>query len=98
MFKSENSKIFYLWSAQLISSTGDAIYQIALIWLVLDITGSNTITGLVALGAYLPAMLFGLLAGVMADRYNRLRLMLISNFSQAITVIIIPILLTTQSE
>ena len=94
MLKSENTKIFYLWSAQLISSTGDAIYQIALIWLVLDITGSNTITGLVALSAYLPAMLFGLMAGVLADRYNRLRLMLISNFSQAITVIIIPILLT----
>jgi len=98
MLKSENTKIFYLWSAQLISSTGDAIYQIALIWLVLDITGSNTITGLVALSAYLPAMLFGLIAGVMVDRYNRLRLMLISNFSQAITVIIIPILLTMGYE
>ncbi len=82
-----------LWSAQLISSTGDAIYQIALIWLVLDITGSATITGLVALSAHLPAMLFGLLAGVFADRYHRLRLMLFSNITQAAIVFTIPILL-----
>ncbi len=86
--------ILPIWLAQLISTSGDAIYQIALIWLVLDITGSNTITGLVVLVAHLPAMLFGLMAGVMADRFNRVNLMLIANFSQAATVIMIPILMS----
>ncbi len=98
MLLGERKNIFLIWLAQLISATGDAIYQIALIWLVLDITGSNTITGLVVLSAHLPAMLFGLLAGVMADRYNRIRLMLLSNFSQAFTVILIPVLLALGYE
>ncbi|NQT97096.1 MAG: MFS transporter [Candidatus Marinimicrobia bacterium] len=98
MILPERKNIFLIWLAQLISSAGDAIYQIALIWLVLDITGSNTITGLVVLSAYLPAMLFGLMAGVMADRYNRIRLMLLSNFSQAFTVILIPVLLSLGYE
>ena len=98
MILPERKNIFLIWLAQLISSAGDAIYQIALIWLVLDITGSNTITGLVALSAHLPAMLFGLMTGVMADRYNRIRLMLLSNFSQAFTVILIPVLLSLGYE
>ena len=66
-----NRNVTVLWLAQLITAMGDAIYQLALIWLILDMTGSSIITGMVAMGAYLPAMLFGLLGGVFADKYNR---------------------------
>ncbi|MFC1535802.1 MFS transporter [Candidatus Neomarinimicrobiota bacterium] len=82
-----------LWLAQIISAAGDAIYQIALFWLVLEITGSSTTTGLIAMAAFLPAMLFGLYAGVIADKYNRKLIMIFSNLSQALTVIVIPIIL-----
>ena len=89
----EKRNISLLWLAQIISAAGDAIYQIALFWLVLDITGSSTTTGLVAMAAFLPAMLFGLYAGVISDKYNRKLIMIFSNFSQALTVIVIPVLL-----
>lgn len=89
----QHRNISLLWGAQIVSSAGDAIYQIALLWLVLDITGSSTITGLVAMAAFLPAMLFGLYAGVIADKYNRKLIMILSDLSQALTVIVIPILL-----
>ncbi len=88
-----NRDIGILWLAQLVSGMGDAIYQIALMWLVLDLTGSTTITGLVAMSAYLPAMLFGLYAGVLSDRHNRMGLMILSNASQALTVGMVPILI-----
>ncbi|MBU0529010.1 MFS transporter, partial [bacterium] len=91
MMKQRN--ISLLWLAQVISAAGDALYQIALLWLVLDITGSTTTTGLIAMAAFLPAMLFGLYAGVIADKYNRKLIMIFSNLSQALTVIIIPIIL-----
>ncbi len=45
------------------------------------------------MAAFLPAMLFGLYAGVIADKYNRKLIMIFSNLSQALTVIIIPIIL-----
>ena len=89
----QQRNISLLWLAQIISTAGDAIYQIALFWLVLDITGSSTTTGLIAMAAFLPAMLFGLYAGVIADKYNRKLIMIFSNLSQALTVIIIPIIL-----
>ncbi len=89
----QKRNISLLWSAQIISVAGDAVYQIALLWLVLDITGSSTTTGLVAMAAFLPAMLFGLYAGVAADKYNRKFIMIFSNLSQALTVILIPLML-----
>ncbi len=89
----EKRNISLLWLAQIVSTAGDAIYQIALLWLVLDITGSSTITGLVAMAAFLPAMLFGLYAGVIADKFNRKLIMIFANLSQSLTVIIIPIML-----
>jgi len=71
-----------LWSAQIISAAGDAVYQLALLWLVLDMTNSSTMTGLVAMSAYLPALIFGLYAGVMADKLNRLSIPLFPCYSR----------------
>ncbi|MFQ6677892.1 MAG: MFS transporter [Fidelibacterota bacterium] len=88
-----NRNVTTLWLAQLISYMGDAVYQLALIWLIFDITDSSVVTGIVAMSAYLPAIIFGLLGGVFADKYNRLRIMHIANVSQSLTVIIIPITL-----
>ncbi len=80
-----------LWSAQTISQAGDAIYQFALMWLVLDMTNSPTITGLIAMSAYLPALILGLFAGVLSDRLNRYFLMIGAHVSQSLTVIAIPV-------
>lgn len=85
--------ISLLWAAQLTSGIGDAVYQVALMWLVLDLTGSPAITGLVAMSVYLPALIFGLYAGVLSDRYNRQALMILANISQAVTVMLIPLFL-----
>lgn len=82
----------------MISTAGDAIYHLALIWLILDVTGSPAITGLVAMSTYLPAMLFSLYAGVLSDRMHRMALMIFSNLSQALTVLLIPILLYVNHE
>ena len=93
MKKYQNRNLGLLWSAQAISQSGDAIYQLALIWLVLDMTNSSIITGIVAMSAYLPALIFGLYAGVFSDRLNRLRLMIFANAGQALTVLLIPLFL-----
>ena len=93
MKKDQKHNLALLWCAQAISQAGDAIYQLALIWLILDMTNSSIITGIVAMSAYLPALIFGLYAGVFSDRLNRLRLMIFANTGQALTVLLIPLLL-----
>ena len=90
MEKKKRNNLILIWLAQIISQSGDAIYQLALLWLVLDLTSSSTITGLIAMSAYLPALIFGLYAGVLSDRMNRLKLMIFSNIFQSLMVFLIP--------
>ena len=91
MLQEEKKNLRVLWLAQTISQAGDSIYQLALLWLVLEMTQSSIVTGIIAMSAYLPALIFGLYAGVFSDRINRFRLMIFSNAAQALTVILIPI-------
>ena len=93
MKHAQKKNLILLWLAQAISQAGDAIYQLALLWLVLDMTHSTVITGIIAMSAYLPALIFGLYAGVFSDRMNRFKLMIFSNAGQALTVLLIPLVL-----
>ena len=65
-----------LWTGSLISNTGDWVDQIALNWLVLQTTGSPAALGLVNLCRGVPILLFTLVGGAAADRFERRRLML----------------------
>jgi len=81
-----------LWLAETVSQAGDSLFQIALIWLVLELTGSSAKTGLVAMSGYLPTLLFGLPAGEVADRFPRRRVLLAANLGRAALVLAIPAL------
>ena len=82
-----------LWFAQTVSQSGDSIYQLALIWLVLEITNSSIVTGFIAMCAYVPAVMFGLFSGVITDRFDRFKIMIFSNLSQALIVLGIPLII-----
>ncbi|UCH10407.1 MAG: MFS transporter [Fidelibacterota bacterium] len=81
--------LLLLWTGHVISHAGDAIYQLALPWLVLELTGSKTITSLVALSAYLPAVIFSLLAGVVVDRFDRRGVMIFSDGTRMLVVLLL---------
>ena len=87
----KNRNFVFLWMGHLISHAGDAVYMIALPWLLLDLTGSKSLTSLVTISAYLPAILFGLTAGVIVDRYDKTMIMIYSDLFRAMLVLIIPV-------
>lgn len=91
-----NRNLRLLWAGQLVSQSGDAITHMATIWLMLELTGSSTMTGLVAFAGTLPALIFGLLAGVFVDRYSRRHLMLVSDGARLLLILLIPILFQAQ--
>lgn len=79
MFSSLNYRNFrLLWMGGVISSTGDFIEIVALNWLMYSITHSAFYLGLFNLARSLPVLFFTLIAGAMADKYERRRLMLYS--------------------
>ena len=81
----------FLWGAPFIGSIGRSIYDISIIWLILDITNSEKLTGLIAMATYLPAIFFGLFAGTLIDMYSKTKVMAIAQIMQAVAVIGIPI-------
>lgn len=86
-----NRNISFLWLGQLVSQAGDSITHMAVIWLMLDITGSPSLTGFIAFAATAPALIFGLFAGVLADHYRRRTLMLISDLARFLLILLIPL-------
>lgn len=90
-----NRPLLLLWAGQVISQTGDAVFEIALLWLALELTGSTSAAGLIATATYLPALVFGLFGGAIADRFDRRRLMLVSDGARAAIAAAIPILAAT---
>ena len=67
-----------LWIGAFVSTIGTWMQKIAQNWLVLSLTGSAWYLGLDSFLGELPILLFTLVGGVVADRYNR-RVLLISS-------------------
>jgi MFS family permease len=72
-FASRNFRLFF--GGQLISQAGTWMQAVAITWLVLDLTGSGIALGLVTAAEFLPILVLGAWAGVIADRVDRHRLM-----------------------
>ncbi len=74
--ESNYSKFLLLWSGELISAIGSGLTSFGLGVYVFQKTGSAANMALVALLAFLPALLLSAPAGVLADRYDRRLLMM----------------------
>jgi len=84
----------FLWSAQLVSTIGTALTDLAAGILVFRTTGSALSVGLMFMATSIPTLVVGLIAGVFVDRYDRRRIMVISDLLRAAIVVSIPFLLS----
>ena len=79
-----------LWSSQVFSALGDHLYEIAVMWIAVQVAGGGA--GIVGAAEALPALLFGVLGGVYADRWDRRRAMIVVDLIRAGAVLILPAL------
>ena len=82
-------KFLLLWSGELISAIGGGLTSFGLTVYVFSKTGSAASTALIALLAFLPNLLLGVPAGVLADRMDRRLLMMLGDGLSAIGLIYI---------
>jgi CRP-like cAMP-binding protein len=80
----------YLWTGQLISTIGDALTSLAAGIIVFQVTGSVLNVGIMLMVSAIPTLIFGLVAGVFVDRYDRKTIMLVSVILRAGLVALIP--------
>jgi MFS family permease len=75
----EERQFRLLFLGQALSVVGDRMTQVVLPFAVLSIGGSVTDVGLVAAAGFVPFILLGLIGGVVADRMDRRRILVISD-------------------
>ena len=79
IFSSLRTRNFRLFATgQLFSNTGTWVQRIAQDWLVLSLTGSATAVGITTALQFLPTLLFGLFGGLIADRYPKRAVLLVT--------------------
>ena len=81
-----------MWSGQLISTMGSALMSLAASIYVFRLTGSALSVGLMLIATAAPSLLVGLFAGVLVDRYDRRKIMIVADLIQGALVFLIPIL------
>jgi predicted MFS family arabinose efflux permease len=68
-----------LWIGQAISLVGDGIYLVAIAWIVYDISNEPSALAIVGFAWTVPQVAGLLLAGVLSDRFERRRLLVIAD-------------------
>lgn len=82
----KNANYRNLWFGSLVSQLGDWFNLIAAAGLIARLTGSGVAVSALFLARFLPLFLFSPLAGVLADRYDRRRIMIASDLLRGGTV------------
>jgi len=82
-----NRNFRQLWLGQVVSQMGDWFDTIALYTIILNLTGSGRDVGLLLVARFVPSFLFGPMSGVLADRFSRRTIMIVSDVLRAVVVL-----------
>jgi MFS family permease len=82
-----NANYRYLWLGSVVSFFGDWFNLIASAELISRLTDSGLAVSTLFLVRFLPVFLFSPLAGVLADRFNRRNIMIVTDVLRALTVL-----------
>ncbi len=90
MFRAFGERAFlYLWLGEIFTQISINLFNFYLILLVFSLTKSNTAVSIVVLTITVPAILFGVLAGVYVDRWNKKKVLFTVNILRALLLIVL---------
>src|SRR5262245_34624192 len=91
----EHRNFRLLWFGTLVSHSGDWMDQIALNWLVYQLTDSAIYLGVLNFCRMVPILIFTLLGGVVADRVERRRLMFFTQTAALLLALALAVLVSS---
>ena len=77
------------FTGQVISLSGNWMQIVAETWLVLQLTGSGVAVGLTTASQFAPILLFGAYGGLLADRFDKRRLLMTTQAAMAVPAIVL---------
>ena len=88
-----NYRLYFF--SQIVSFSGTWMQSIAQAWLVLELTGSGTALGAVVAMQFLPTLLLAPWGGVIADRFNKRKLIVITQSTAGLLALTLGVLTIT---
>ena len=79
MLKNINKTFLIIYTGQAISQLTSSVLQMAIIWYLITKTNSSNIVAISGVVGFLPQGVLGLFIGVFIDRFNRKKIMIISD-------------------
>lgn len=86
--KSSFKSYLFFWSGQLVSILGSSVVYFVLLWWLVDETESAVALSIGSVSYFVPFILVSLIAGVVADRYDRKKVIFIVDSLQAFSTFI----------
>jgi MFS family permease len=94
--KHRNYRLFF--TGQVISLVGTWMQNIALAWYVIELTHSAVAVGFLAFCRFAPFTVFGLISGVVADRFDNRRQVMVTQASSMIVAAALTVLAVSGAE
>ena len=86
-FRSRNFRLFF--TGQSISLIGTWMQKTAVSWVIYSLTGSKFMLGVSVFATLFPTALFSLFGGIVADRYNRHKVLLITQVVSLVQAVLL---------
>ena len=86
-----------LYPANAVSNIGGWVQRIAQDWLVLELTHSGTYLGIITALQFAPVWFVSLPGGALADRFNKRKVLMVTNTAAGLTSLILGLLVVTHS-
>jgi len=95
-FSSLRNRNYRLYAGgQTISVTGTWMQKVAQVWIVLELTDSGTLLGVTAALQQVPTLLFTAWGGLLADRFDKRKILLLTQTLSAIPAVLLGVLTAT---
>jgi MFS family permease len=88
-----NYRIYFC--SQIVATTGFWMQRIAQDWMIADITGSAAAVGITVACQFLPVLIFGMFGGLIADRFPKRKVLMITQGAAAGLAMLLGVLATT---
>jgi MFS family permease len=92
-FRSRNYRLFF--TGQSISLIGTWMQKTAVSWVIYSLTHSKFMLGVSVFATLFPSFMFSFLGGVVADRYDRYRLLLVTQAASMIQAVVLTVMVCT---
>jgi len=90
-FKSRNYRLYF--GGQSVSLIGTWMQKTAVSWVVYEQTHSNFMLGLTLFASLFPSFIFSFIGGVASDRYDRYKLLLVTQIASMVQAILMTVLI-----